>query len=202
MATLNAAVRDDSKRSVTKKLRLEGKIPAVIYGKTVQNASVSVAANELRKVFSKEGKNAVINLNVDNQKHYTVMAHELQYDHLKGSIQHIDFLQINVNEAIDAVVPVALKGVKDIEVGGVVVTNQLSELRVHALPANLPSTIAVDVSTMKVGDSLRIKDLAPDKNYEIVGDPEDVIVSVAYGGQEASEPAAPAASEESTPAAE
>ncbi|TGA96525.1 50S ribosomal protein L25/general stress protein Ctc [Sporolactobacillus shoreae] len=194
MATLNAAIRDDSKKSIAKKLRREGQIPSVVYGKTATNESIAVNAGEINKMFRDEGRNAIITLNIDDKKKYTVMAHELQFNNLKGTIQHIDFLQINMNEAIDAVVPVVLKGAEIVEVGEVVVNNQLSELTVNALPANLPNSIEIDVSKLTVGDSIRISDIAPEADYKILGEPEEVVVSVSYSGKSAEEE--PAASEE------
>jgi large subunit ribosomal protein L25 len=193
MATLSAAIRSDFKKSFAKKLRNEGKIPSVVYGKTVGNEAVSVDAGAMSKLFRSEGRNAIINLDVEGKKKYTVMAHELQFDPLKGTVRHIDFLEINMNEDIDAVVPVVLSGAEAVETGDVVLNNQLSELTVRALPNNLPSTIEVDVSKLAVGDAIRISDLVSDaKDYTILGDPEDVIVTLSYGEQVAEEPAAEA----------
>lgn len=199
MATLNAAIRDDSKKSIAKQLRREGKIPSVVYGKTTESESISVNAGEVSKLFRDEGRNAVITLNIADGKKYTVMAHDLQYNSLKGTIQHIDFLAINVNETIDAVVPVVLKGAEVVEVGDVVVNHQLSELTVRALPKDLPSAIEVDVSKMTVGDNVRISDIAPESGYKILGEPEDVVVSISYSGKNTEETeAAPATAAETS----
>ncbi|RYL89825.1 50S ribosomal protein L25 [Sporolactobacillus sp. Y61] len=189
MATLDAAIRDDSKKSITKALRREGKIPSVVYGKTIDNESISVNASALNKLLRKEGRNAIITLNIADQKPCTVMAHELQFNYLKGSIQHVDFLEINVNETIEAVVPVVLKGTEAVEVGEVVVNHQITELPVRALPNDLPGAIEVDVSGLSVGDSIRISDIKPAGNYTIVGGPEKVVVSVSYSGKNANEEA-------------
>jgi ribosomal protein L25, Ctc-form len=200
LATLNAAIRDDSKKSIARQLRLKGEIPAVVYGKSVEkNESITVNAAEVGKAFRKEGRNAIITLNLSDDKKYTVMAHELQYNNLKGTIQHIDFLAININEAIDAVVPVELKGTEAVEIGEVVVNNQLSELTIRALPKNLPASIEFDVSGLHVGDSVRISDIKPTGDYKILGDPEDVVVSVSYSSKVAE--AAPAAAETDAAAA-
>ncbi|MFT8310307.1 MAG: 50S ribosomal protein L25/general stress protein Ctc [Sporolactobacillus sp.] len=189
MATLSAAVRSEFKKSYAKKLRKEGKIPSVVYGKTVGNESVAVDAGAVSKLFRSEGRNAIINLDIEGKKKYTVMAHELQFDPLKGTVRHIDFLEINMNEEIDAVVPVVLKGAEVVETGDVVLNNQLSELTVRALPNDLPSTIEIDVSKLAVGDAIRVSDLADSKKYTVLGDPEDVVVTLSYGTQEAEAPA-------------
>ncbi|BBN97358.1 50S ribosomal protein L25 [Sporolactobacillus terrae] len=189
MATLNAAIRNNYKKSYTKQLRKEGKVPSVVYGKTVGNEGLAVDAQAIDKLFRDEGRNAIINLAIEGKKKYTVMAHDLQFDPLKGNVRHIDFLEINMNEEIDAVVPVILKGVEQVESGDAVLNNQLSELTVRALPNKLPSAIEVDVTKLSVGDSIRISDLASTaKDYTILGDAEDAIVSLSYGSQEAAAP--------------
>ncbi|MCO7176929.1 50S ribosomal protein L25 [Sporolactobacillus kofuensis] len=203
MATLNAVIRDDFRKSYAKKLRNEGKIPSVVYGKTVGNASVSVDAGAVSKLFRSEGRNAIINLDIEGKKSYTVMAHELQFDPLKATVRHIDFLEINMNEEIDAVVPVVLQGAETVEAGDVVLNHQLSELTVRALPNDLPSAIEVNVSKLTVGDAIRISDLASEaSNYTILGDPEDVVVTLSYGAQVAEEPAAAADTAEPAAAAD
>ncbi|GGL64132.1 50S ribosomal protein L25 [Sporolactobacillus putidus] len=192
MATLNAVIRDHFKKSVAKTLRKEGQIPSVVYGKTVGNESIAVSAGEVDKLFRSEGRNAIITLNIGDKKKYTVMAHDLQFNNLKGTIQHIDFLEINMNEEIDAVVPVVLQGTEEVEGSGAVVNHQLNELTVRALPKDLPSSIEVDVSKLAVGENIRINDIDAKNGYTIIGDPEEVIVSVSYGGknEEAEEPSA------------
>ncbi|CAM3229840.1 50S ribosomal protein L25 [Sporolactobacillus spathodeae] len=181
MALLAAAVRDSSKKSVTHALRKEGKVPSVVYGKTVGNQSIVVNAGEVSKLLHSEGRNAVISLDIEGKKSYTVMAHEMQYDPIKGSIQHIDFLEINLHEKIDAVVPVELDNTEAFEGSDAVLNHTISELTVRALPNDLPSAIHVDVSKLSVGDSIRISDVNPDADYTIIGDPEDVIVSLSHG---------------------
>lgn len=196
MATLDAAVRDVSKKSITKQLRREGKIPSVVYGKTIGNESIAVSEGAVNKALRDEGRNAIITLNIAGRKPYTVMAHELQYNSLKGTIQHIDFLEINMDEEIETVVPVTLTGADIVEVGDVVVNHQQAELTVRALPSNLPQTIEVDVSKLTVGDNIRIGDIVSNANYTIIGDPEDVVVSVSYSGKSSDE------TEEAAPAEE
>ncbi|MCL1632465.1 50S ribosomal protein L25 [Sporolactobacillus sp. CPB3-1] len=186
MATINATIRREFKKSYAKQLRKEGKIPSVVYGKTVGNQSVAVEASAVNKLLNSEGRNAIINLDIEGEKKYTVMAHELQYDPIKGTVRHIDFLEINLNEDIDAVVPVVLKNAEQVETGDVVLNHQISELTVRALPNNLPSAIEVDVASLKVGEAIRVSDLATNNTeYKILGEPEDVIVTLSYGAKEA-----------------
>ncbi|MFT8872655.1 MAG: 50S ribosomal protein L25 [Sporolactobacillus sp.] len=194
MARLAAVLRDSSKKSVIHSLRNAGKIPSVVYGKTVSSEPIAVDAAEVTKLLSQEGRNAVIALDVEGKKRYTVMVHDLQLDPIKGTIRHADFLAVNLNETLDAVVPVELVNREVVESGEVVLNHQTAELTVRALPNNLPATITVDVSGLKAGESIRVSDITPDGDYEIVSDPEETIVSLTYG---AAEEEAPAETEES-----
>ncbi|TCP22545.1 LSU ribosomal protein L25P [Scopulibacillus darangshiensis] len=178
MVQLNAKNRQHLRKSMTKKLRNEGRIPAVVYGKNVGNQNVSVEEGEMIRLFRSDGRNAVIQMKVENNKPYSVMAHDIQFDRLKDEIVHIDFLEIDMKTEIDAVVPVVLTGESAGEKEGGVVQHQFNELNVRSLPANIPSNIEVDVSALNIGDSLKVRDLKANADYEILDDEDEVIVSV------------------------
>ncbi|MFT8363589.1 MAG: 50S ribosomal protein L25 [Sporolactobacillus sp.] len=201
MALLAATVRDSSKRSITHELRKEGKVPSVVYGKTVGNQSIAVNSSEVSKLLRSAGRNAVISLDIEGKKRYTVMAHEMQYDPIKGTIRHIDFLEININETLDAIVPVELVNTEALQASDAVLNHSISELTVRALPNNLPSAIQIDVSKLSVGDSIRISDVKPEADYTIIGDPDEVIASLSYGGTDQTEEASvDSDTEQETPA--
>lgn len=201
MAVIHAAIRNNLKKSATKTLRAEGRIPSVVYGKKIGNEPISVESREIGRLFRREGRNALITLDINDKQKCTVMAHEVQFNHLKGSIQHIDFLEVDVNQEMEAVVPVTVKGIEQAEQGGAVVNHQLSELAVRALPNAIPNAIEVDVSGLSVGDNIRIGDIPAGEGYTLVGNPEEVVVSVSYADRSSdteTEEEAPA--EEETPA--
>ncbi|MFC7394730.1 50S ribosomal protein L25/general stress protein Ctc [Scopulibacillus cellulosilyticus] len=178
MSTLNVINRDESRRSLTKGLRRKGKIPAIVYGKDISNQTIAVEESDMLRLLRNEGRNAVINLNLDNNKSYPVMAHEIQYDNLKGEIVHIDFLKIDMKSEIDAVVPVTLTGESIGEKEGGVVEQPLVELNIRALPGNIPNHIEADISELNVGDSLRVADILDKLDVEVLDEENEVIASV------------------------
>ncbi|WP_082235825.1 50S ribosomal protein L25/general stress protein Ctc [Halobacillus massiliensis] len=176
--TLKADQRKDLKQSVTRELRQEGNVPAVVYGKDKEPVNVSVNSMELLKTVRDEGKNAIISLNIDGGNTVDVMLHEYQVDPLKDQLLHADFYIVNMAEEMDVQVPVRLEG----EAAGVkedgVVQQPLYELAIKAKPRDIPEEIVVDVSELNIGDSIMVADLKEARNYEITEDENTTIVSV------------------------
>jgi large subunit ribosomal protein L25 len=174
---LNAQERDASKKSLAKKLRKNGKIPAVFYGKNVGNHPIAVDRSELYRVFQESGRNAIIDLRLNGQSH-PVIAHEIQEDSFKGNIIHVDFLEVDMSSEIDAEVPILIVGESVGQKQGGVVQQTLDELEVRALPADIPNVIKVDITPLDIGDALKVSDIQPDGNYKIMNDGEEVIVTI------------------------
>lgn len=178
MANLTVSEREHKKHSTTRKLRSEGRVPAVVYGKNVGNQSISVEESEMLKLFNSEGKNAIINLSIGSGKTYSVMAHDIQFDRLKNEIIHIDFLEIDMKSEVEAEVPLHLTGESAGEKEGGVVNQTVNALMVKALPSKLPNVIEVDVSSLEIGDSMQVEDIKASGDFEIVDDKEEIIVSI------------------------
>lgn len=178
MAKLSVIERKDTKHSATRKLRSEGKIPGVVYGKTVGNKSIAVDEGEMIRLFHKEGRNAIIQLSVGKDNPSSVMVHDIQMDHLKDEMVHIDFIEINMKSEIEAEVPLHLTGESAGEKEGGVVNQPVVHLLVKALPSDLPNHIEVDISELNIGESLQVKDIKVDGKYDILTDEEEVITSI------------------------
>ncbi|WP_416148119.1 50S ribosomal protein L25/general stress protein Ctc [Salipaludibacillus sp. HK11] len=188
MATvLQASVREDLKGSKLSKIRSEGKIPAVVYGKAFGNKPVAVNQIAFIKTLRSEGKTGVFKLDIEGTQ-TDVMIYDLQYDVIKNDVVHVDFYAANMKEEMDADVPVHVVGdsvgVKD----GGVLQQAVYELSVRALPANLPDSIEVEVSELNVNDSLQVKDLKSGAKFEFNNDPEEVVVAVLPPDEEPEEP--------------
>lgn len=183
-AELKAKPRKELKRSYTKKLRKEGNIPGVIYGEDVSGVTVYVEEGAMIRFFHEEGRNGVINLDVEGGEKYAVMAYELQTDPLKNEITHIDFLKIDLKSEVDADVPIHLTGESKGEKEGGTPQHNLNEVSVKALPNDIPSYIEVDISELDIGDSLSVSDLKPDGKYEFTTDEEELVVSILAPSQE------------------
>ncbi|MBM7555128.1 50S ribosomal protein L25/general stress protein Ctc [Thalassobacillus pellis] len=175
---LKANQRKDLKSSTSRELRQEGNVPAVVYGKDKEPVTVSVNSIELLKTVRDEGRNAIISLNVEGDKTVDVMLHEYQIDPLKDELIHADFYIVDMEQEMDVEVPVHLDGESVGSKEGGVLQQPLYHLQVRAKPGNIPEEIKVDVSELEVGDSIMVSDLKQGKDYEILDDENQTIVSV------------------------
>lgn len=175
---LKANQRTDLKQSTSRELRQEGNVPAVVYGKDKEPITVSVNSIELLKTVRDEGRNAIISLDVEGNKTVDVMLHEYQIDPLKDELIHADFYIVDMAQEMDVEVPVRLDGEAIGSKEGGVLQQPLYHLQVRAKPNNIPEEITVNVSELEVGDSIMVSDLKQGRNYEILDDENQTIVSV------------------------
>lgn len=177
MAILKAEERTDSRRSSLRKIRQSGFVPGVIYGRNLENKSVALDSIELLKILRAEGKNTIINLDINGDQH-SVMVTELQTDPLKDSIVHADFKVVDMEVEMEATVPVNLTGeAEGIKQGGVL-QQPLYELSVTAKPKNIPQTIEVDISSLEVNDVLTVGDIPSKGDYSYNHEPDEVVASI------------------------
>jgi large subunit ribosomal protein L25 len=175
---LQAQVREDLKRSATRKLREDGSVPAVVYGYNQNSKSIFLDSVDFIKTMREVGRNGVLTLVVEKDK-FPVMLHDVQVDPLKDQVVHADFYVVNMKEEVDAEVTISLvgepAGVKD----GGVLSQALNEISVRALPNDVPSVIEVDVSHLGINDAITISDIPKEGKYEITNeDLEETIASV------------------------
>ncbi|MDE1452268.1 General stress protein CTC [Bacillus paralicheniformis] len=177
MAILKAEERTDSRRSSLRKIRQSGYVPGVIYGRNLENKSVALDSIELLKILRAEGKNTIINLDINGDQH-SVMVTELQTDPLKDLIVHADFKVVDMEAEMEATVPVNLTGeAEGIKQGGVL-QQPLYELSVTAKPKNIPQTIEVDISSLEVNDVLTVGDIPSKGDYSYNHEPDEVVASI------------------------
>ena len=161
-----------------RRLRTGGKVPGVLYGHGIEPLSVAVGSRELRAALTSEsGLNALISLEVDGQRHLA-MARQLQRHPVRRSIDHVDFVVVRRDEVISAEVPVHLVGeALEIERADGLVEQQLFALVVHAKPGDIPNAIEVDISSLSIGEAIRVGDLTLPSGVTTEVDPEDTVVA-------------------------
>ncbi|MFP5316849.1 MAG: 50S ribosomal protein L25 [Acidimicrobiia bacterium] len=161
----------------SRRLRAAGKVPAVLYGHGVEPQSLFVDARELRGALSGEGGlNALLSLQVDSARHLA-MARQLQRHPLRGTVSHVDFVIVRRDEIVSADVPVRLEGeAEEVSRADGVIEQQLFNLAVNATPGNIPPSIDVDISGMRVGDTLRVGDLKLPQSVTTDLDPDEPVV--------------------------
>lgn len=188
MISISAQKRDIFGRK-NKKLRREGKIPAVLYGEGIKGSiPIQLDEKEFKKVFTEVGESTLVKLKLED-KEYQVLIHDLQRDPLEDKIIHVDFLKPSLKEKIEATVPLIFKGeapaVKNL--GGILI-KEISEIEVEALPQNLPREIEVDISKLeKIYDTILVKDLKLPKGVKVLKKPEEVVVTVVSPEEEKEE---------------
>lgn len=178
--TLSAERRTEAGSRPARRMRREGKVPAVLYGRDLDPTSVTVAGRELHAALhTAAGLNAIINVEVAGDSNVLTVAREIQRDPVRGDITHLDFIKVSLDVAIEAEVGISYVGtpVGVTDEGGVVETIETS-VTVEALPTQIPPSIELDVSEMEVGDVLKIEDLPAIEGVTYVDDPERPLVTV------------------------
>ena len=176
MNTLKAEMRDLSVKA--KKLRREGFVTGNIFGKEIEGSiPVKMEKLETQKFLKSNLKGSRINLNVDG-KDYDVLIKEISYDAMKGQINEIDFQALVNGEPVHSVAEIVI--LNHDKVQGVL-QQHLEEIAYKALPSALVEKIELDVGSMKIGDSIKVRDLAiaSDKDVTLTTDPEEIVVSLA-----------------------
>lgn len=176
---LTAEVGRRAGSSDSRRLRAEDKIPAVVYGHGMDPISVSVDRRELRQALSgAAGMNTILDLSVDGAV-YPTLIKDVQRHPVKRSVQHIDFIQVNLNEEIVVSVPIRLEGeAKEVSANNGLVDLTMQELEVRTTPRSIPDGITIDITDMTMDTVIRIADLPLPAGVTAEGDPEAPVVTV------------------------
>ena len=181
--TLQATQRVQEGTRPSRRLRRQGMIPAVLYGKKTPPVSLLVDRLEFTKfLHGRHGEHGVLTLQVaqDGKPVETpVLLKRLQHDPLHCEATHIDFHAVVLTEQIRVKVPVVLKGdAVGVKQDRGMLEHFLREVEVECLPTSIPNQIEHDISQMKIGDAIHVKDLAVPDGARLLSDPEGVIASV------------------------
>ena len=162
-----------------RRMRRDDQIPAVVYGQGMDPISVSVARRDLRAALSgPAGMNTVLDLTVDGTV-YPAIVKDVQRHPVRRTVQHVDFLQINLDEEIRVNIPVRLEGeAKDVMNENGLVDLTMSEIEVATTPKNIPDEIVIDVTDFTMDTTLTLGEVALPSGVEAVGDPEWAVVTV------------------------
>jgi large subunit ribosomal protein L25 len=164
----------------SRRLRRDGIIPGVLYGRGHKPHPISVQERELRRVLTGgHGLHAILDVVLEGQKsaHASILK-DYQVDPIRGKIEHFDLQEVRLDEPIQSSVVVELIGESVGAKAGGVLSQVVREIRVEALPLEVPDRIELDVSAMEIGDSLRLSDLATREGVTYLDDPETVLATV------------------------
>ena len=193
---LNVESRGGTGKSELRRLRREGKVPGVLYGKQLPAGRlIAVEEHELIRLLRGGEAGGVIDLTIDGRDGpEPAVLQEVQRDSLSGAILHVDFRRIAMNEPIVAKVRLEFTGqpVGVKEQGGILQV-QTREIEVKCLPADLPGHLDIDVSLMAVGDTLLARELPLPDGVELHSDRDELIATVLHAQKAEDEAEAPAA---------
>jgi large subunit ribosomal protein L25 len=178
---LKAQVRKTTGNGPARVLRREGRIPAVLYGPKTDSMLLSIDFKEFEQIVKKENIGSVLlNLQIQNGKTLTrsAMIKELQTHPTSGVFLHIDFYEIDMQRKITVSIPVVTRGkIASVEEGGLLQIVR-RELEVFCLPTAIPEAIEVDVTDLKIGDSIHIQEIPLPGDIEIPADVDYTVVTV------------------------
>lgn len=161
-----------------RRMRAEDVIPAVVYGQGMDPISVSVTRRDLRVALSgPAGVNTVLDLDVDGTV-YPAIVKEMQRHPVRRTVQHVDFIQVNLNEEIRVFVPVRLEGeAKEVLQENGLVDLALPEIEVSTTPRLIPDEVVIDVSDMTMASTITIADITLPEGVTATAEPERVVVT-------------------------
>ncbi|MFM7054036.1 MAG: 50S ribosomal protein L25/general stress protein Ctc [Bacteroidota bacterium] len=171
---LNATKRTSLTKQETKKLRDAGMVPCVLYGGT-ENVHFHAPVLDFRGlVYTPEV--FMVNINVDGKTHQAVMQ-EIQFHPVNDSLMHIDFLEINPGKPVIMHVPVKINGTSEGQRQGGKLITKVRKLKVKALANHLPDAVDVDITSLQIGQSVRVSDLKIE-GVEFLDSPNNILVGV------------------------
>jgi large subunit ribosomal protein L25 len=188
--TLKAAPGREPGSRAAGRLRTFGQVPAVVYGHGITPVPVSVDWRELRAALTTDaGANALINLEVGSDQHLAVVR-DMQRHPIRHDVLHIDFQVVSRDEIISMDVPIVLTGENDTieKTDGATIEQQMHTLTINSKPGSIPNELAVDISGLDVGSTIRVGDLTLPAGVETDVDPDETVVSVMIVQVELPEP--------------
>ncbi|MFP4022213.1 MAG: 50S ribosomal protein L25/general stress protein Ctc [Halanaerobium sp.] len=175
--SIEAELRTETGKGAARKIRRNGLIPGVVYGRGNEPRSIKIDPLDIEKLLQ---SNAIFDLTFvgEDGEESTVIIKDYQKDVIKQDLLHVDFQFISMDEKITVSVPMHLEGeavgVRD----GGVLQQLLREIEIDTLPAEIPEEITIDISELEVGESLSVADLDLPEGIDLVTDSDEVIVTV------------------------
>ena len=187
---ITAKRRENTGKGISRTLRRQGEMPAVLYGASIDNMPLAVDIHEIQLLLNKVSPSqALLDLQIESdvKDKKTVMIKELQIDPVKFNYLHIDFYEVKMDQQISTTVPIVAVGTsKGVEEGGVLQIIR-RELEVNCLPGDIPEQIEIDITDLDVGDSVHVEDIKLGKEIEIPYETNFTILTVVSPAMEKEE---------------
>lgn len=175
---INATTRKETGKVVAKKIRAEGKIPAVAYNEKGESTMLVVDSAEFEKAWRSITKTTLVNLKIDGQDNMAYIK-DTEYNILSDKCLHADFHVVSGNKAITAKFKIHYAGTPAGVLKGGFMVKRTPEVVVKALPADLPQSISADVSKLEIGDKFCVSDLNLGDKVTVLTKADSLIVTIA-----------------------
>ena len=180
--TINVELRKAVGKGASRRLRREGKVPAVIYGGRKDPVALTLQLNDLLHATENEAFYAsILEIKIDDKTTQQAVVRDMHRHPYKPIIMHIDFLRVSAKELLKMLVPVHFVGEEDSPAGktsGVVIQHLVTEVEISALPKDLPEFVSIDLSEMDAGDAVMLSEIKLPEGVEIpalaMGEENDV----------------------------
>lgn len=172
----------------SRRLRKEGKVPAVVYGAGDPPTPIAVEWSDLRAALTTPaGMNALITLEFNDDERLTIVK-DMQRDPVRRDVTHVDFIIIDRNVALEVEVPLVLENIDGDHLKELVVDQQMFALPISALPGSIPNELIVDCTDLTLDDPIRAESITLPSGVELNVEPEEAIVTASVPVVEIPEP--------------
>jgi large subunit ribosomal protein L25 len=177
--TMAARLRTATGSRSVRRLRRDGKLPAIVYGRQFGDPlGIEIDAREFRDALQGHSSNSIFNLEIEGRATTQVLLHERQHDPVTNRLQHVDFHAVRMDEQVEADVPLTIVGsAPGVKEGGVLDV-VLREITIESLPASIPDHIEVDVGALNIGDNIHVRDLRAPEGVRIVQEGDEIVLSL------------------------
>ena len=187
--TLHAKKREVSGSRACRRLRAEGLVPAILYGRKEEPEPLQIPSEELVETLRRHSR--ILELRVGRKKE-SVLVKAVQYDAFGSEIVHVDFVRVAMDEQVTLEVPIVLKGTPKQE--HAVLQQALDAVEIECLPGDIPESFVTPVGHLQVGEMVRVAQLDVPKGVRLLTDPETIVATLTMAMKEEAE-AAPAEAE-------
>lgn len=190
---IEARTRTMTGKGAAKRLRREGRLPAVMYDNTGKAVLLDLNAKDFAKLYGTITESTLIDVKIDGSKDAIAFVKDAQYNIITDTVTHVDFYEVEAGKKIRTKIPVRLTGSPEgVRTSGILEAGT-EELDVECLPKNLPPRVVVDVSDLQLNHSIHVKDVVVPEGVKVLTDPHLTIATLKYAKADI-----PAAQQEAT----
>ncbi|OHB84023.1 MAG: hypothetical protein A2Z38_11610 [Planctomycetes bacterium RBG_19FT_COMBO_48_8] len=171
---LKAEIREQTGSKTVRKVRKQGRIPAIVYGHKKAPAAISLDAHNFVEGLHRGHR--LMDVQIGKNKEKTIIK-ELQYDHLGKNIIHVDLMRVDISETVKVTVPIELKGTAAGTHEGGIIEEHIDRLEIECLVTDIPETIVVSVKDVHVGGTLHAGEIGLPDGISLVSSPETLLVT-------------------------